>query len=111
MDILATLANLVLPEGDEFSTLGQPVWNVDGDRVSSSGRLVLTSTGYLTKDGMRPESFQALQPVGTSGVALSDTDVLRKCSVIDALSWRYINAKPLPAKRSSGPWPLRKWSA
>ncbi|MCF7730259.1 MAG: sulfatase-like hydrolase/transferase [Akkermansiaceae bacterium] len=103
MDILATLANLVLPDGDRFTTLGNPVWSQANDRVSSAGSLVLTNKGYLTKKGERRMMFPTAHQDGSSGPHLSDSETLLKCSAINALSWGYRNAEELPHKESPTP--------
>jgi hypothetical protein len=97
MDIVATLASLVLPDGEAVTTLGQPVWFGDADRVSSAGHLIVTGRGYLRKRG-RDRSIMPTTSFVTSAALQNEEAVYLKCSAIDALSWGFLNDRPLPEK-------------
>jgi phosphoglycerol transferase MdoB-like AlkP superfamily enzyme len=103
MDILASLANLVLPEGESFSTLGKAVWDRSSDRVASAGPSMVTKQGCFSKVGETKILF-SISDAG-SGEAMDLRQSLRKCSAIDALSWGYLNGVPLFASSSK----LENW--
>ncbi len=88
MDIPATLASLVLPEGSTYRTLGQPVWSSRPGRVSPAGRVVVSSLGDLER-----KIIPATSDPEKTGISAGEC--LLRGSAIDALSWGYLNESPL----------------
>lgn len=99
MDIPSTLAQLVLPAGGEYRSLGRPVWSEDPSRVSvGSGNLLFRKAGSgeicLSPQLRRPHSKQD-QDQETLAYQL-------KGSAIRALSWSYLNHEPIDPASSLG---------
>lgn len=91
MDILATLVQLVLPEGTAYRSLGRPVWDDSPERVSvGSGRVLVGGT----------ERSQGLLDDETTNA--EDLRIRLKGSAIHALSWAYLNHEPIGAERPAG---------
>jgi Sulfatase len=89
MDIPATLASLVLPEGERFRSLGQPVWSAAAGRVSPAGQILVTATGPIERGAKVPGSFV---PGSVPG---GKEEIILRGSAIEALSWGYPNGAPL----------------
>lgn len=87
MDIVATLAALVLPEGTTFRTFGHPVWDSSPERISSAGPWILAAKGVV-------ECKQ--RPDGSATHTSPATARALRCSAIDALSWGFFHDRPLP---------------
>jgi hypothetical protein len=96
MDIPASLASLVLPEGETFRSLGQPVWSAAAGRVSPAGQYLVTAAGPIGHGAKVPASFvPGSVPGGKEEISL-------RGSAVEALSWGYLNGAPLsgePAER------------
>ncbi|MCB1231717.1 MAG: LTA synthase family protein [Verrucomicrobiae bacterium] len=92
MDIPATLANLVLPDGTPFRTLGRPVWDL------SESRLTIGAGFALTLHEHRSETSDTVWPILMRGTPEANSPTSRKllkASAIEALSWAYLNRKYL----------------
>lgn len=97
MDVPATLASLVLPEGAPFRTMGQPVWDSSPDRVSTTGNLVLSPRGCFTREGQARAPFPPLPGSEVPYEAVPDVPwAIRKASAIEALSWGYLHVYQPP---------------
>lgn len=96
MDVNATLANLVLPDGSTLNTLGHPVWNNDPERVSVTAALAITNDGYMNRKGKWEDKFTSKHRAAHT--KLSDEEILARAAAIRAISWGYTNAKLLPPK-------------
>ncbi len=91
MDIVATLANVVLPEGQEYRTLGEPVWSLADDRVSRSRESILTKQGKFDRQLGQLAGFDGAGEVYSHSLE----DSFLKASALDALSWGYLQGKYL----------------
>lgn len=99
MDVLATLAELLLPEGESYSTLGNPVWSDDSSRVSIGHGRILCKQGIYKITGDREVAF------GTRSEA-HDEQLWEqlwhrrkmKASAVEALSWGELHAVPVPSE-------------
>ncbi len=94
MDILSSLAQLVLPEKSTYCTLGEPFWELSSSRVTCLGDRTLFYQGEFHRNGQ----VAGLIP-GTSKPDQPLPDVLHekrlKASAISALSWGYLNGEYL----------------
>lgn len=95
MDLPATLASLILPEGESIRTFGNPLWDLSDERVCSSGRLVITNRGYLNRKGELVERFSGGKAETLEERKARVSRVMRKASAIEALSWGYLHRKVL----------------
>lgn len=96
MDIAATLASLVLPEGERFRSLGQPVWSTAAGRVSPAGPALVTAAGPVGRGAKVPAS---LVPGSDPG---GREEIVLRGSAIEALSWGYLNGAPMSGEPASG---------
>lgn len=95
MDIPATLAQLVLPEGSRFRSLGRPVWDDSPGRVSVGSDHVMAGGGGAS--GVAPRLLD-LGGGAPSGASSPDLPARLKGSALHALSWAYLNHEPLGAQ-------------
>ncbi|GEM_PF-4715270 len=93
MDMVATLANLILPEGETFRTVGLPVWDLSPERVSVDIYGVLSVlSGYESKDNSSKDEHSF-----TLDANEIQTQSRLKASAIQALSWDlYSGNRTLP---------------
>ncbi len=94
MDIPATLAQLILPEGSEFRSLGRPVWDSDPGRVSVGSGSVLCRMTPAGSDQPVIRLFDLLR-AGNAAQDSPDLPIRLKGSAIRALSWSYLNDEPI----------------
>lgn len=86
MDLPATLASLLLSDGDQILTLGRPVWLQDENRVSLAGGNNLNPRGIWDEEGVLQTPFRDLS-ASTPAPQIN----LRKVSAIHSLSWGFLN--------------------
>jgi len=95
MDIEATLANLLLPNQSQISTLGRPVWSQMDSRISLTNRHWVTRFGPIKKTtpyhGDNKSIFENTPHLPPEQF----NNLILKGSAIEALSWGYLYSKPL----------------
>lgn len=97
MDVLATLANVVLPQGEKYRTLGRPVWSARKSRVSLGHNRILCQWGIFEKERAREVAFSP-QDTGTN----DDAEVWdwsrcqSKASAVEAISWGKMHSVAIP---------------
>jgi len=96
MDTLATMANLLLPENSQFTSLGRPVWDQNQWRISLTTKHFVTATGQINVSPNLHGENEATFENQTNLPPESLEKILLKASAIEALSWGYLNSKPIP---------------
>lgn len=98
MDVLATLAEALLPEGSVYHTLGRPVWSAAPDRVSIGNERILCAHGIFPFDRKKPElSFAPdASPTPVRNTAWSAERLKLKASAVEALSWGQLHSVAMP---------------
>lgn len=97
MDVLATLAPLLLPNGQKYKTLGNPVWSNDQNRISIGHARILCHQGIFKKNGVSEATFtHNSQPNSESAKEQLWKRQKLKASAIEALSWGELHSVPIP---------------
>ena len=92
MDVVASLANIVLPDHTEIASLGRPIWAENPARISLTHKYIISDDGIRDLKGRLVKPF----PSTHSGGIITPLDCAKKASAINALSWGYLNSEYLP---------------
>jgi len=94
MDVVASLADIVLPNHTEIKSLGRPIWSNDPIRISLTHKYIIAHDGVRDLKGRLIKSFPSTPSIGT----IPPLDYAKKASAIKALTWGYLNSEYLPGE-------------